>query len=110
MLEHCNLASKVPEFDVVTIDELLCNLQGLFVGIGLDDFEAFEVSVFTYDISTIIAHHSALKHGSNQTLGTGSRPCSAVIASTTGAGGLRLPRVTEHSVGSNIPFDARHRS
>jgi hypothetical protein len=66
-LSHCDLAGKVPEFDVVTIDELLCNFQSLFVGFSLDDFEALEMPVFSYDIGTIIGHHSALKRdGSNQ--------------------------------------------
>jgi hypothetical protein len=31
----------------------------LFVGIGLNDFEAFEMSVFSYDIGAIIRHRSA---------------------------------------------------
>lgn len=58
VLEHCDLASRAPEFDVMTIDELLCNLQRLFVGIGLDDFKAFEMSIISYDIGAIIRHRS----------------------------------------------------
>jgi hypothetical protein len=56
VFQHRNLAGEVPEFDIKIINELLCDFDSLFIRVGLDHFEPFKMSVFSYKIRAVIGH------------------------------------------------------